>query len=277
MGTAGWERDTHLECPSLSQGEYYVYVELDWTENSQENEFAVTCYGSSQSAFLRDEKMLFTREMILENAYRSLALKQQNEIVTATDYAKQGQEKYKKYKAFTPEGFGFTIYKNESEGSTLKERVTFNRFKGLKLLPPFADQEHYEVTVEPGNTVTVLFWCDPEGYAMSSSTAIQIMHGDSDLKTMLLEQGKKNGRPDTETQEDYGIYQYSMQHNGGMAYFYVNGSSNQILDEEIQFTMDGLEIEGMPEGTDLVEFRLGPGEEKLIKLKAVTDGWKIGS
>ena len=49
-----------------------------------------------------------------------------------------------------------------------------------------------------------------------------------------------------------------------------------MLDEEIQFSMDGLEIEGMP-GKDTIEFRLEPGQQKLIKLRAVKDGWKIGS
>ena len=153
--------------------------------------------------------------------------------------------------------------------------MTFNNFKGLKLLPPYEGQG-YEVMVEPGKMVTVILWCDPEGYAMSSSTSIQIIHGDGELIQMCQEQGKKNARPDTETQEDYGIYQYSLQHGGGIAYLYVNGSENQILDEEIQFTMDGLEIEGMP-GKDTIEFRLEPGQQKLIKLRAVKDGWKIGS
>lgn len=40
--------------------------------------------------------------------------------------------------------------------------------------------------------------------------------------------------------------------------------------------MDGLEIEGMP-GESKIEFRLDPGQQKLIKLKSIKDGWKIGS
>ena len=76
---------------------------------------------------------------------------------------------------------------------------------------------------------------------------------------MCINQGKKAARPDTETQEDFGIFQYSLQHGGGIAYLYVNGSKNQILDEEIEFSLDGLEIEGMP-GKSTVEFRLNPGQ-----------------
>ena len=68
---------------------------------------------------------------------------------------------------------------------------------------------------------------------MSSSTSIQISYGDTELIEMCKEQGKKNGRPDTETQEDYNINQYSLQHGAGIAYLYINGSTDQILDEEI--------------------------------------------
>jgi len=59
----------------LRRGEYYVYVELDWSESSHENQFAVTCYGVSNSTFLRDEKILFQKEMVLSNVYRSMAFK----------------------------------------------------------------------------------------------------------------------------------------------------------------------------------------------------------
>ena len=47
------------------------------------------------------------------------------------------------------------------------------------------------------------------------------------------------------------------------------------LDEEIEFTLQGLEIEGKP-GSSKVEFQLGPGQEKFIKLKTISTPWKIG-
>lgn len=119
----------------LQKGEYYVYVELDWTESSIENNFAVTCYGASNSTFLRDEKMLFTKQMVLQNAYRSMAFKQM-EGVTVTDFASRNAPEIKKMKGFAPEGYGFIIYKNESQEASIKEKVTFNNFKGLKLLEP---------------------------------------------------------------------------------------------------------------------------------------------
>jgi len=83
-GDSSWDRDTHLECPMLRKGEYYVYVELDWTEKSVENSFTVTCYGASKSTFLRDEKALYSQEMVLQNAYRSMAFQELEGITKST-------------------------------------------------------------------------------------------------------------------------------------------------------------------------------------------------
>jgi len=64
-GTQGWERETHIEINDLKKGEYYVYVELDWNQNTTETNFAVTCYGKSNSTFTREERALFTQQMVL--------------------------------------------------------------------------------------------------------------------------------------------------------------------------------------------------------------------
>jgi hypothetical protein len=187
-GDAGWNRDTHLECENLKKGEYYVYVELDWTEGSIENSFAVTCYGSSNSTFLRDEKMLYTKEMVLENSYRSMAFKEM-EGVTKTDFSARNASEITKYKGFGNEGYGFIIYKNESNEASLREKVEFKNFTGLKMMAPEKGQS-YEANVEPGAIKTIILWCDPEGYAMSSSTSTAIMFGDSQLIEMCKNQGK---------------------------------------------------------------------------------------
>jgi len=135
--------------------------------------------------------------------------------------------------------------------------VTFSNFTGLELLKPESGTA-YDVEVPPGGNKTMILRCDPEGYSMSSSTATQVVHGDSQLIQMCLTQGKKTGRPDTETQQDHGIAQYSLQHGGGIAYLYDNKSTKMTLDEEIEFEMQGLEIEGMP-GETTTAFTVPPG------------------
>ena len=62
QGAQSWDRETHLEFENLKQGEYYVYVELDWVPTTVDTDFVVTCYGASNTTFVRDEKALFTKE-----------------------------------------------------------------------------------------------------------------------------------------------------------------------------------------------------------------------
>jgi hypothetical protein len=55
---------------------------------------------------------------------------------------------------------------------------------------------------------------------------------------------------------------------------YVNNEAKDTLEEEISFTLQGLEIEDAPDQTK-VEFTIGPGQEKFIKLKSISTPWKI--
>ena len=58
---SGWDRDSHIEFSHLKRGEYFVYVEMDWAENTEDTEFCITCYGQSKTFFLRDEKSIFDK------------------------------------------------------------------------------------------------------------------------------------------------------------------------------------------------------------------------
>ena len=74
-GKMGWMRDTWEEYDPLEPGEYYMYVEFDWPEKSEHNEFCVGCYGKNKSYFLRDEAALYNREELLTQLMASCAEK----------------------------------------------------------------------------------------------------------------------------------------------------------------------------------------------------------
>jgi hypothetical protein len=52
-----------------------MYVEFDWPEKSEHNEFCVGCYGKNKSYFLRDEAALYSREELLTQLMASCAEK----------------------------------------------------------------------------------------------------------------------------------------------------------------------------------------------------------
>lgn len=55
---------------------------------------------------------------------------------------------------------------------------------------------------------------------------------------------------------------------------WVNDSDKYTLEETTEFQLGGLEIEGKPNETE-VDFKLGPGQTKFVKLVSIADKWKI--
>lgn len=168
-GVSGWDRETHCQFDKLEKGEYFVYIEMDWNPDTEDTDFCATCYGSSRTFYLRDEKSLYDKNDLLRKAYSSKC-EQMLEGVTVVDFKDRGAEEIKKYKCFQEEGYGFIHVVNGSKTATFKEKVNYTNFKGLKMCKPQQGQG-YDITVEPGKQKTVLIWCDPEGYAMSSSSS----------------------------------------------------------------------------------------------------------
>ena len=72
-GAQGWERETHCQFDKLTKGEYYVYVEMDWNDSTEDTDFCCTCYGASKTFYLRDEKSLFEKDALLRKIYASKA------------------------------------------------------------------------------------------------------------------------------------------------------------------------------------------------------------
>mmetsp|Transcript_12340 Transcript_12340/g.16738 ORF Transcript_12340/g.16738 Transcript_12340/m.16738 type:complete len:129 (+) Transcript_12340:1767-2153(+) len=118
---------------------------------------------------------------------------------------------------------------------------------------------------------------DPTGFAMASQIMMSaVLHGQEKLKELCRMKGKETQRLHTKTKQPYDIYQYQYKHQAGIAYFYENQTSGNTLQEKLQFQLSGLTIEGNEEGNNMVEFRLGPGQSKLIELKAIGGmQWKI--
>lgn len=45
------ERDTHVEFENLEQGEYSLFIEVDWEPETEERVFCATSYGKSKVEF----------------------------------------------------------------------------------------------------------------------------------------------------------------------------------------------------------------------------------
>ena len=134
-GVSGWDRESHAQFDHLPKGEYFVYCEIDWDENTEDTEFCVTCYGAGRSFYLRDEKSLFDKTQLLMKVYASKA-EQQLEGVTSQTFADKGAPSITKYKCFQEEGYGFIYIVNNEKDASFKEKVNYNNFQGLTMMKP---------------------------------------------------------------------------------------------------------------------------------------------
>ena len=42
------DRDAYIECDSLLAGNYYFFIEMDWSDHRPDDCFSATCYGPGQ-------------------------------------------------------------------------------------------------------------------------------------------------------------------------------------------------------------------------------------
>lgn len=180
----------------------------------------------------------------------------------------EGAKKIKKYSCSkTAEGYNWIVYINEEEGSTLKEEHTFQKFDNIRMVAPYEGQ-HFEVEVAYGESKCVMMRSDlVAGYSIRQNYTSQVFWDEDNLIKQVQNQGEKKVRYEN-------ITQYSMQHNGGIFFYYKNNTQDKTLKEEISFDITGLSIEG-EDGTD-VKFELGPNQEKVVKLEATGGPWTFG-
>jgi len=88
------------------------------------------------------------------------------------------------------------------------------------------------------------------------------------LKKMCLEANERTQRGEVE------IWCYQLQHEGGLFFLYKNLTDSFVLKEEVIYELGGLEIEDQADQTK-VTVELGPGEERIIKLRATEGPWSI--
>ena len=68
----------------------------------------------------------------------------------------KGAPAIKKYTDFSgQEGYGYIVIRNDEEGATYREHVTFNKFTGLTMLKPESGTS-YEIEVKPKSSKTII-------------------------------------------------------------------------------------------------------------------------
>ena len=244
-------------------GSYVVLVYIDW--KSRPFEFCVSSYGETAPVF---EPIPDDIPGFLEKVYGNAAVSHGK----MTDYSSESAPSALRFTGVLPEGYGFFHYQNGSD-KALHEIVTLKKFTGLELLPPHGGAR-FEVTVQPFESATVVLrQKDTKGYSMSYSASVSMQPVANALEAMVKAQGVKAKRKDPASKRELDIVVHTLQHANGVCYLYENNTADRRLQETIIFRMTGLVIVGG--GTDTVRLDIGPGEKKLLELRAVERVWTI--
>eukprot|EP00347_Sterkiella_histriomuscorum_P016663 403352333 len=277
-GILGKERDMYKEYQMLKKGEYYIFAEIDWVDGAFTSEFTLSSYGTGQTFFLRDDSQLYSKQEILSQIFLNCALQQLPDC-NYSNYEKDQEPNIHKYYQVCKEGYRYIVYNNLSQDSTLVECVTYLVFDGLELVKPYKGQS-FEITLKPKEKKIVLIK-DVNPFSNSIRTQIQqkICFSTQKLLKLCKEKGEMSQREDSRSKQPVDIYQYELEHPNGICYLYENKTSNKTLEENIKFTINGLEIVEKPaDGSNTVKVKLGPGESKLIELqKTSLNGYSISA
>ena len=270
-GNKGYEdRDAYMELANLEQGDYALYVEMEWQKSTAEEDrsFCVTSYGCSNVTFEKDMQSEYSKEDILRSAFMAKAERAADfSDITVTDFSGENAPKAKKYSCSkSGEGYNWTLIVNDEADVTVREEVNYPKFEGLTLLAPHQGSS-YTMEVRPGEKRLVMIRGDLAGYSLRMTYTSQLFWGEKSLLQQCLASGQQKVRGE-------GIIQYSMQHTGGIFFVYKNDSQDKTLKEEITFDIDALEVEGH-EGNKVV-LDLGPGQQEIIKLTATGGPWQFG-
>eukprot|EP01016_Furgasonia_blochmanni_P007697 TRINITY_DN13083_c0_g1_i3.p1 TRINITY_DN13083_c0_g1~~TRINITY_DN13083_c0_g1_i3.p1 ORF type:complete len:210 (-),score=19.92 TRINITY_DN13083_c0_g1_i3:307-936(-) len=168
------------------------------------------------------------------------------------------------------DGIGYLYYQNKSN-SPMTETVELFEATNIRVKKPYAGKTTFTVEVPAGEERIVLVrLLEGAGYGIKRNTSFKKTQ--DQLKVMVKSQGKPTRRKFKGN--DVNILVYQTQYNDGVVLFYDNQTENMVLEEEIEFRMSGLVIEG-DEKSNSVKTRLEPGGSRLIVLKKVADDWKL--
>jgi hypothetical protein len=150
-GYTGIANNVTLELPvALKEGDYVVFIEIDWVQN-EVNHFFFNTYSDLDLELEKIEDN--THEDFLYKALKSCAIQREK----FKDYKSNNEPAIKRAISLTSSNaeYGYVFYENKSKTSILVEKIIFSELKNLQLLPPYKGNE-IDVYVEPGATELVI-------------------------------------------------------------------------------------------------------------------------
>ena len=206
----------------LKKGTYYAFIQCDW-ENSFVNRCTFRVIGNDVAI---EEVNIKNFENLLEESVKDFA---RNNIKEIRNPKSDQDIEVKYYVGPDAAGYGFFFYKNNSEvGTTLIEKVKFDKMEGIKLLYETDDQKYSYIEVKPGNEGILLL--KRQGNECSTNYSYQsfLNHTPHHLVKLCTEEGKETLIVNKNSQDKISYFLNS--HDFGYTFVFKNKSKTSTLD-----------------------------------------------
>lgn len=178
-----WDSKTQLDI-----GCYVIFIEVEWSSDSQVHEYVASVYSDNEVKFgIRESTGL--NHIFLEEVMKSCA-KQRTEKYVYNDYKQPDIHRYMSIKD-SQSDYGYVYYENNSKSAILEEKVHFNEMEGFTLLFPYKG-DSISVTVQPGESTIALLKRVENKTKFACSFYTSIKENNLDLAKEAVSKGEKS-------------------------------------------------------------------------------------
>lgn len=152
-GAHGQDRNLHAT-GLFEPGDYIITVEVHWLQETDDREFNVSFYSSSDVKVEGVEKA--DALQIQKNIIRSMILDSPPEDQQEDDYSQVNEPNAKRIMGYA-HGVLYYFYINQSSSGNRINETAMVTGKNLQICYPFHDSEQFEIEIVPNDEVLVLY------------------------------------------------------------------------------------------------------------------------
>lgn len=168
---------------SLGLGTYFIFVEIDWTKETQVFEYIVSTYSESET-HLADVTDEYEKSDILNQMLTACALKSKS--YSYEEFSEQDPNECKldlrRWMSVEDSGcdYGYILYENKSPAVVLNEEINFSKLVGYSV-SNLKKSNSIKVNVSPNNKELILIKRNSNEWNISLSFKTKISYDTNDL------------------------------------------------------------------------------------------------
>jgi hypothetical protein len=260
-GVVGEKDEISLEA-DLIAGEYYLFVEIDWTEDRPHDSFVVSFYGPHAASLYEKSYPSF-----LEKALSSCAMLRSQRAY----YYDHKQENSFRCMSVADSRceYGFLFYQNASTDAVLEEKISFTKLENLELMEPYSGTSA-KIKVSAGKSKIIVLRRTDRYCKYEVEYKTRFSFGEKKYLEEIYDKGKKIQV--TYNKEPFDIWIYTMYGGSDFYFLMENHTESQLCKAKFKLDLRNMHDLDNPSAKSWV-VDIYPGA-KIVKKLTTTDSSK---